>query len=95
MDSSTASTCSQRPDHNSFVAVYVAGNGQALEIGSLSFQASYLSEQNKPTLMYILPKDLTTTRADAIWFAENSVVTSEIPGDISYPPHFGTHQIRM
>jgi phage regulator Rha-like protein len=34
---------------------------EALEIGELKFESSYLSEQNKPTLMYELPKDLTTT----------------------------------
>ena len=34
---------------------------EALEIGADSFAASYLSEQNKPTLMYELPKKLTTT----------------------------------
>ena len=33
----------------------------ALELGELSFQRSYQSAQNKPLLMFALPKDLTLT----------------------------------
>jgi hypothetical protein len=34
---------------------------ESLEIGVLSFEASYLSEQNKVLPMFKLPKDLTLT----------------------------------
>ena len=46
--------------HNNVIADF-RDMCEALEIGELKFQSSYLSEQNKPTLMYELPKDLTTT----------------------------------
>ena len=63
----------------------ISSFGLTIEITESSFGLSYTDSTGRTLPMFNLPKDLTTTRADVLWFAENSNSVLEIPEHLSHP----------